>query len=905
MRWRSTAAIAMCGLLSMGLAAPAQAHIKPPSLKSSSNKSGKPVDLDVMFIGAHPDDEAGQLGMLGYWNEYYGIRAGVITTTRGEGGGNAVGLEEGPELGILREAEERRAVGWAGVEHIYNLDALDFWYTASAPLTEQVWGYEETLSRIVRVLRTTKPEVILTMNPSATQGNHGNHQKAAMLAVEAFYAAADPNAFPEQITKEGLKPWRVSRIFQTGGSGSSSNGPACETTFTPADASNVIFGTWQGYESARHGGNRWNTVQTWARREYVSQGWGNSSFPTTNPANIGCSRLTLIDSRTPYPDPNVGAGTGALQGAVLRAPGGLPLGTEIHVRPQNWEALPGQPMRVDTVLYAEQAIPGATVSLEVPDGWTVSGNGNVGTLTPGKEVVKSFTVTPPAQLPIGTRYRIKATMTSKKDGSGTNSALVQATAPVRGTLEPLEEIADFREWTVRKKVQQLDALIEALLSIPSGGTRSVRVDLTNYSNKVQSGTVKLHVPAGFSVAETQRTYSGLQPGARSSVTFTVTNTDTSLPTANRAPDNGAYRVQIETSYDGGSATEPGAFNLVPVTTIPKATTAPTVDGTASPGEYTGEVLDISTRWEGSAASAEDISGTAQLTFTDDALYAIFTITDDVLGTVLPPEDCKRPRRNDNIEFGIDPRGDSANTSTVFNVALFPITNDPANGNPPCFARERDNHQGGPETAPGLEIASVVTSDPYTGYRIEVKVPFSVLPDTVDPSRMALNILVNDSDTQDLTAQTRVGWSTWSGVRADPWRWGIATLPGLAAQPSAPKAPIMPDTAAKSVDSPQTILQSASDGVAPGGYAALPGNTVKIKKVTRTSSQVSVELQVKQSGTARVFIWDGERIVAQTRADLSKKHTLVLPLSGPLPAGSSVLVSYEHNGATLGLAQRLD
>ncbi|MEE3921297.1 sugar-binding protein [Micromonospora sp. BRA006-A] len=367
---------------------------------------------------------------------------------------------------------------------------------------------------------------------------------------------------------------------------------------------------------------------------------------------------------------------------------------------------------------------------------------------------------------------------------------------------------------MRNKTQQLDALIESLLNIPSGGTRSVKVNLTNHGTRVESGAVKLNVPAGFSVAEQQVPYSGLRPGASTSVTFTVTNTDTSLPTANRAPDNGAYPVQIETSYTGGSASEPGAFNLVPVTTIPKAATAPTVDGHGHDHEYTGEVIDISTRWEGTAAPASDISGTAQLTHTDDALYAIFTITDDVLGTVLPPEDCKRPRRNDNIEFGIDPRGNSANTSTVFNMALFPATNDPANGNPPCFARERDNHQGGPETAPGVEIASVVTSSPYTGYRIEVKIPFSVLPDAVDPNRMGLNILVNDSDTQDLTAQTRVGWSTWSGVRADPWRWGNATLPDLAAKPSAPKAPIMPTRRRRAWTRRRPSLQSVSDGVAP-------------------------------------------------------------------------------------------
>ncbi|WP_433616457.1 sugar-binding protein [Dactylosporangium sp. CA-139114] len=879
-----------------GLASPAQA------------KPSAPIDLDIMFIGAHPDDEAGQLGMFGYWNETHNMKAGVITMTRGEGGGNAVGLEEGPALGILREGEERRAVGWAGVKNVYNLDALDFYYTASAPLSKQIWGYQNSLSRIVRTIRTTKPEVIVTMNPSATQGNHGNHQEAAMLAVEAFYAAADPSVFPEQITKEGLKPFRPARLFQAGGSGTGASGPACETTFTPAQATDVIFGTWQGYESARHSGTRWNQVGVWARREYASQGWAGTADAATNPASIGCNRITMIDSRTPYPAPNTG-GTAALQGATMRAQGGLPLGTELYVRAQHWEVLAGQPFEVTATARADQAIPGAKVALEAPAGWSVKGSGELGTITPNnKESVAKFTVTPPAGLVAGERFRLKATMTTKKDGTGSNTTLVQATAPVRGTLEPLPEVGDFREWTQHNGVQSLDALIESMLSIPSGGTRPVRVDLTNYSDKAQSGTVKLNVPAGFSVAEAQQSYSGLQPGARGSVTFTVTNTDASLPTANRAPNDGRYPVRIETTYAGGSATEPGVLNIVPVTTIPKAAKAPAVDGTASPGEYTGPAIDISTLWEGARTTAADISGTARLTYTDDAIYALFDITDDVLGSVLPPEDCKRPRRNDNIEFGIDPRGGSANTSTVFNVALFPITNDPANGNPPCYARERDNHQGpGLQTAPGMQVASVVTSNPYTGYRIEVKVPFSVLPDNVDATKMGLNILVNDSDTQDLTAQTRVGWSTWSGVRADPWRWGVATLEGYQTKPSSPKAPIMPDTAARSVDSPQTILQSSADKVAPGGWTPLADGTIQIKKVRQQPTGVGAELKTGKAGTARVFVWDGTTILAQTTVGFERggSKNVWLPTATALPSGTTLLVSYQSGDATTGIAQPLN
>ena len=85
---------------------------------AAAQANSRAVNLDMLFIGAHPDDEASGLSTYGQWNEYDGVRAGVITITRGEGGGNAVGPEEGPALGLLREAEERRAVARAGITNI-------------------------------------------------------------------------------------------------------------------------------------------------------------------------------------------------------------------------------------------------------------------------------------------------------------------------------------------------------------------------------------------------------------------------------------------------------------------------------------------------------------------------------------------------------------------------------------------------------------------------------------------------------------------------------------------------------------------------------------------------------------------------------------------------------------------
>ncbi len=208
--------LTMVAMLLVGLAGPESA---------GASVQTKFVKLDVLFIGAHPDDEAFTIPAFGQWNEYAGLETGVVTITRGEGGGNAVGPEEGPALGILREAEERRAVGKAAIENAFYLDAVDFYYTVSSPLTEQIWGAETSLEKIVRLVRETRPEVIVTMDPAPSPGNHGNHQYAARLAVEAYEAAADPTRFPKQLREPGVDTWNVKRLFRGGATGSGPSGP--------------------------------------------------------------------------------------------------------------------------------------------------------------------------------------------------------------------------------------------------------------------------------------------------------------------------------------------------------------------------------------------------------------------------------------------------------------------------------------------------------------------------------------------------------------------------------------------------------------------------------------------------------------------------------------------------------
>ena len=222
------------------------------TLGASAGPKQEPVKLNVLFIGAHPDDEAFTIPASASGRRITGCKTGVVTITRGEGGGNAVGPEEGPALGLLREGEERRAVGKAGITDIFYLDTVDFYYTVSAPLTQEIWGDDSTLAKVVRIVRETRPDVIVTMDPAPSPGNHGNHQYAGRLAIEAFNAAADPTAFPEQLTPRATsRPWRRQAALPRRRSRSRRPARAARRRPPKADPTDDMFGVWMGAQSAR------------------------------------------------------------------------------------------------------------------------------------------------------------------------------------------------------------------------------------------------------------------------------------------------------------------------------------------------------------------------------------------------------------------------------------------------------------------------------------------------------------------------------------------------------------------------------------------------------------------------------------------------------------------------------
>ncbi|QIK73575.1 GlcNAc-PI de-N-acetylase [Propioniciclava coleopterorum] len=831
---------------------------------------GGAVKLNVLFIGAHPDDEASTLAALGQWNEYHGMKAGVITVTRGEGGGNAVGLEEGPPLGMLREAEERTAVGYAGIENIFNLDGLDFYYTASAPLSYSVWGGEAVLNRIVRVVRATRPDVIITMNPSAVEGNHGNHQQAAMFAVEAYEAAGDPKRFPEHFA-EGFSTWTPRRLLRTGANGS---GPAGEgslaTGYTPTVASDVVFGCWNGTFSERNG-KRWSQMLDMSRWAYVSQGWGSFAPGTTDPTKIANTWFTVIHSRGPVVDPKSG-NDAALRGAALAISGGLPLGTLIDVRPGHFEAVPTQAVPVSVTVTAASKLAGGQLTLKAPAGWTVSGPVSVPALKQGASHTATFQVTAAANATVGTQVRVEATLTSG-GASGTSFAQMRVAGAVEASVKPLPEIQEFRNWTAALGFKHLDVLVPELFAVGQGRTRDLEIVVENFSNQSQSGDVAITMPSGFAITPRSLPYSGLAAGKTTSLAFKASNTDTSIPTANRPANKGSWPVGVHATSSLGSADRNVTMNLVPTHAVQKAAVAPVINGVRGADEYPGEPILVDTIWDGSPMGGTNptISCKTWITHDDANLYLFLQVKDDIRGTILPKEDNKRQRRTDSVEIYVDPRGTAGNTAQTFIGGIFPSMDSMTGA--PGVGRDRDNWQGEAHiTAPGMQVAVVMadTTEAYTGYDMEVKIPFSVLPDNLDPQHVGFNVVVNDSDTQNKAAQNRVGWSTFPGMRADPWRWGIITL-DVADKGAKPKAPTLPDTAARSVESPQSILQSAADQVPLGGFAPAK-HDLKILSSSISGGSVRVALQTPRAGTARVYLWDGSKVLGSKVVKVSSGRT---------------------------------
>jgi LmbE family N-acetylglucosaminyl deacetylase len=166
------------------------------------------VTTRILFITAHPDDEWPNL--LAYLSHGRGADVAVLTITRGQGGQNAIGPEQGDQMGIIRTHELLSADKIYGVRQFFTR-APDFGYSKSAEETLKFWD-NLALEDMVRVIRMFRPQIVIN-GWGGVHGGHGQHQASGILTPQAVAQAADARAFPSQIS-EGLEPWETPIVLQ-------------------------------------------------------------------------------------------------------------------------------------------------------------------------------------------------------------------------------------------------------------------------------------------------------------------------------------------------------------------------------------------------------------------------------------------------------------------------------------------------------------------------------------------------------------------------------------------------------------------------------------------------------------------------------------------------------------------
>ncbi|HZZ37850.1 MAG TPA: PIG-L family deacetylase [Acidobacteriaceae bacterium] len=221
MKMFSSKALLCAGALLIGFSLHAQTV---PQLQSPIPVPDPRYKADVLVVVAHPDDDTAVSTFLAKAVLDQGKSAAVIFTNRGNGGPNAVGMEQSRALADVREMEARRSLAARGITNVWFLQGLDT-PTQDVLHSLETMGHGAALEEMVRLIRLTRPDVIVTWMPAYVAGeNHGDHQASGVVATEAFDLAGDPTAFPEQVSAprynrgianygEGLHPWQPKKLY--------------------------------------------------------------------------------------------------------------------------------------------------------------------------------------------------------------------------------------------------------------------------------------------------------------------------------------------------------------------------------------------------------------------------------------------------------------------------------------------------------------------------------------------------------------------------------------------------------------------------------------------------------------------------------------------------------------------
>ena len=218
----------------------------------------------VLYVAAHPDDENTRL--ISYMSNKLKARTAYLSLTRGDGGQNLIGPELRELLGVMRTQELLAARRIDGGEQLFTR-ANDFGYSKHPDETLSIWNKDSVLADVVWAIRKFRPDVIINRFNHRTPGTtHGHHTSSAMLSIEAFEMAGDPERFSKQLRYTDA--WQPKRIFFN----TSWWFYGSREKFREADKSNMIsfdIGTYYPLKGLSN-----NEIASLASSQHLCQGFG-------------------------------------------------------------------------------------------------------------------------------------------------------------------------------------------------------------------------------------------------------------------------------------------------------------------------------------------------------------------------------------------------------------------------------------------------------------------------------------------------------------------------------------------------------------------------------------------------------------------------------------------------------
>jgi mycothiol S-conjugate amidase len=176
-------------------------------------------ELCLLTVHAHPDDEASKgAGSVALYAAE-GVRTVLVTCTDGAAGDILNPAADEPatreDLRAVRLAELEESVGVLGYSALHLLGYRDSGMAGSDdnthPESFAAAPIDEAVGRLVAIIRSERPQVILTYGDDHRGYPHPDHIRVHEISVAAFEAAGDPDRFPE-----AGAPWQPLKLYYTG-----------------------------------------------------------------------------------------------------------------------------------------------------------------------------------------------------------------------------------------------------------------------------------------------------------------------------------------------------------------------------------------------------------------------------------------------------------------------------------------------------------------------------------------------------------------------------------------------------------------------------------------------------------------------------------------------------------------